>query len=54
MIFPLNFTIKLYSDETRSEKLKIDFSKLPNQFVLKCTHDSGGLILCKEKYAKIT
>lgn len=27
----------------------IDFSKLPNQFVLKCTHDSGGLIICKDK-----
>lgn len=27
----------------------IDFSKLPNEFVLKCTHDSGGLIICKNK-----
>lgn len=27
----------------------IDFSSLPNQFVLKCTHDSGGLIICKDK-----
>ena len=27
----------------------IDFSKLPNQFVLKCTHDSGGLVICKDK-----
>lgn len=27
----------------------IDFEKLPNQFVLKCTHDSGGLIVCKNK-----
>ncbi len=27
----------------------IDFDKLPNQFVLKCTHDSGGLVICKEK-----
>lgn len=27
----------------------IDFSVLPNQFVLKCTHDSGGLIICKDK-----
>lgn len=27
----------------------IDFEKLPNQFVIKCTHDSGGLILCKDK-----
>lgn len=28
---------------------EIDFSKLPNQFVLKCTHDSGGLSICKDK-----
>lgn len=27
----------------------IDFSQLPNQFVLKCTHDSGGLVICKDK-----
>lgn len=28
---------------------EIDFNQLPNQFVLKCTHDSGGLIICKDK-----
>lgn len=27
----------------------IDFQALPNQFVLKCTHDSGGLVICKDK-----
>lgn len=27
----------------------IDFDKLPNQFVLKCTHDSGGLVICRDK-----
>ena len=27
----------------------IDFSKLPNKFVLKCNHDSGGLVICKDK-----
>ena len=27
----------------------IDFDSLPNQFVLKCTHDSGGLVGCKDK-----
>lgn len=27
----------------------IDFSKLPNQFVLKCTHDSGGIVIVKDK-----
>ena len=28
---------------------EIDFNKLPNQFVMKCTHDSGGLVVCREK-----
>lgn len=28
---------------------EIDFDKLPQQFVLKCTHDSGGLVICKDK-----
>lgn len=27
----------------------INFNGLPNQFVLKCTHDSGGLVICKDK-----
>lgn len=27
----------------------IDFASLPDQFVLKCTHDSGGVVICKEK-----
>ena len=27
----------------------IDFSALPDKFVLKCTHDSGGLVICKDK-----
>lgn len=27
----------------------IDFDKLPSQFVLKCTHDSGGVVICKDK-----
>ncbi len=27
----------------------IDFEKLPERFVLKCTHDSGGLVICKNK-----
>lgn len=29
----------------------IDFSKLPDQFVLKCTHDSGSVAICKDKKA---
>ena len=28
---------------------EIDFATLPNQFVLKCTHDSGGLVVCEDK-----
>lgn len=28
---------------------EIDWDSLPNQFVLKCTHDSGGVIICKDK-----
>jgi hypothetical protein len=28
---------------------EIDFDGLPDQFVLKCTHDSGGLVICKDK-----
>lgn len=27
----------------------INFSKLPNQFVIKCTHDSGGIVVCNDK-----
>lgn len=27
----------------------IDFNSLPNQFVLKCNHDSGSVIICKDK-----
>ncbi len=26
---------------------EIDFESLPDQFVLKCTHDSGGVVVCK-------
>ena len=28
---------------------EIDFSTLPNQFVLKCTHDSAGIVIVKDK-----
>lgn len=27
----------------------IDFDSLPNQFVLKCTHDSGSVVICRDK-----
>lgn len=28
---------------------EIDFDRLPEQFVLKTTHDSGGVVVCKNK-----
>ncbi len=28
---------------------EIDFSNLPDSFVMKCTHDSGSYIICKDK-----
>lgn len=28
---------------------EINFDNLPNQFVIKCTHDSGGLVICRDK-----
>ena len=27
----------------------IDFDVLPNEFVLKCTHDSGSIVICRDK-----
>lgn len=27
----------------------INFDELPNKFVIKCTHDSGGVVVCKDK-----
>lgn len=29
----------------------IDWESLPNQFVIKCTGDSGGIVVCKDKYS---
>lgn len=37
-------TIKQYNSVD-----EIDFASLPNQFVLKCSHDSGGVVVCKDK-----
>lgn len=34
---------------TWADPEQIDFSVLPDQFVLKCTHDSGSAIICKDK-----
>lgn len=30
---------------------EIDFDMIPDQFVLKCNHDSGGLVVCRDKSA---
>lgn len=27
----------------------IEWDKLPNQFVIKCSHDCGGMVICKDK-----
>lgn len=37
-------TLGIYDDFDQ-----IDFASLPEQFVLKCSHDSGGLVICKDK-----
>lgn len=37
-------TIGIYDDFD-----DIDFEKLPKKFVLKCSHDSGGIIVCENK-----
>lgn len=37
-------TIKIYNTVE-----DIDFDDLPNKFVLKCTHDSGGVVICNDK-----
>ena len=37
-------TLKIYDSP---EQIKLD--ELPNQFVLKCNHDSGSLVICKDK-----
>ncbi len=28
---------------------EIDFNQLPERFVLKCTHDSGSIVICRDK-----
>ena len=28
---------------------EVNFDELPNQFVIKCSHDSGGVVVCKNK-----
>lgn len=41
------FVVKTYGVWDKFED--IDFNVLPNKFVLKTTHDSGGIVVCKNK-----
>lgn len=41
------YVIPTYGVWDRTED--IEWDKLPNQFVLKTTHDSGGIVICRDK-----
>lgn len=55
------YAVKAYIEKTAGKKYvipvlgvwdkaeEIDLSGFPEQFVLKCTHDSGSVILCRDK-----
>lgn len=55
------YTVRKYISETIGEEYlipligvwdkfdEIDFSKLPEKFVIKCNHDSGGIVICTDK-----
>ena len=55
------YEVKKYIAETLGEEYiiptlgiydhfdEIDFDTLPEQFVLKCTHDSGSVVICRDK-----
>lgn len=42
-----NYVVKNYGVWNSFDE--IEFDKLPNEFVLKATHDSGGVIICYDK-----
>lgn len=42
-----DYLIPLIGTWERSED--IEFDRLPNEFVLKCNHDSGSVIVCRDK-----
>ena len=44
-----NYLIPLLGMWNNVEEIEWDI--LPDQFVLKCTHDSGGVVICKDKSA---
>ncbi len=41
------YLIPVYGVYNRFDE--IDFSNLPSQFVIKCTHDSGSVVVCRDK-----
>lgn len=43
------YLVPLVAEGAYADARNIDFDKLPNQFVLKCTHDSGSIIICRDK-----
>ncbi|MFF2018632.1 ATP-grasp fold amidoligase family protein [Paenibacillus sp. NPDC058177] len=43
------YLVKLYGVYDSFEE--IDFNELPKSFVMKCTHDSGGVVICENKYS---
>lgn len=42
-----NYVVPCYGNWGRYKD--INFDELPDKFVLKATHDSGGLVICKDK-----
>ncbi len=46
-IVPSKYIIKTYGVYDNFDD--IDFNKLPDKFVIKCTHDSGSIVICDDK-----
>ena len=47
MLFRSEHVVKNYGLYNSVDE--IDYNKLPNRFVLKCTHDSGSYVVCQDK-----
>jgi hypothetical protein len=45
-----NILINLVGDGTYKNTFQINYSALPNRFVIKTTHDSGNLIIVSNKH----
>jgi hypothetical protein len=60
-VFTDKYAVRKYVADTIGEKYlvpmigiwdsfdEIEFNELPDQFILKCTHDSGGVLVCRDK-----